>query len=235
MTATVVIHGAVMRADPSGALFWPEQGVMVVADLHLEKGSSYARGHQFLPPYDTRETLDRLNASLRRFAPRRVICLGDSFHDRAAAERLDPADRDRLRRLIAAQDWVWVAGNHDPSPPRDLGGTVAGEVAVNHLIFRHQPAARELAPGEVVGHFHPKACVATAARRVTARCYVLDATRAVMPAFGAYAGGLDTLDPAIAGLFGRARFKVLLIGEEKLHLFGRAQLSPIGRPEPAAR
>lgn len=235
MTATIVIRDAVLRADPSGALFWPEQGIMVVADLHLEKGSSYARGHQFLPPYDSRETIDRLAATLRRFAPKRVICLGDSFHDRAAADRLDAGERDRLTRMIAAQDWVWIAGNHDPAPPRDLGGVVMAEVTVNHLTFRHQPEGRELAPGEIVGHFHPKASIATAARRVTGRCFAIDASRAILPAFGAYAGGLDVLDPAIAGLFGRARFKVLLIGDEKIHLFGRAQLSPIARPRTMAR
>src|SRR5688572_24584071 len=120
--STLLLNGARLIADLSGALFWPERGVLAVADLHLEKGSGFARRGQMLPPYDTRATLDRLAAAIDRVKPTLVICVGDSFHDRDAADRLDPGDRDRIRRLTDICDWIWVAGNHDPAPPADLGG-----------------------------------------------------------------------------------------------------------------
>ena len=131
--AEIRLNGAVLSADPSGALLWPARETLVVADLHLEKGSAFAARGQFLPPYDTRATLGRLEGLVSKHRPKRVICLGDSFHDGGAGERLAAADRARLRRLTAACDWVWIEGNHDPEPPDDLGGRIEAEL-IDELI-----------------------------------------------------------------------------------------------------
>ncbi len=227
MAVRITVNGVGLLADPAGAIHWPDEKLLVVADLHLEKGSSYARHGRLLPLYDTRATLERLARALRRYRPARVVCLGDTFHDAGAAARLDRVDADRLRGLVAAHDWIWIAGNHDPAPPAGLGGTVATELALGPLVLRHQPAGSGDAPGEVCGHFHPKAAVRALGRRVTGACFATDGRRLVMPAFGAYAGGLDALDPAIAGLFGRRGFRVLMLGRERLHLFPHTRLEPI--------
>ena len=225
MTAALRVAGVAVLADVSGALFQPDTGTLIVADLHLEKGSHFARRGQFLPPYDTRATLDRLMRAIRRFRPRHVVCLGDSFHDVDAGARLDPADRDLLRRLVSAQDWTWIVGNHDREIPDGLGGSVASAMDVGGgLRLTHLPGTAP-ATGEVCGHLHPKASIATRAGRVTAACFVTDGARMVMPAFGAFAGGLDCLDPAISGLFGPAGFRALMLGRERLHLVTRRQLA----------
>jgi hypothetical protein len=179
------IAGVTLLADLSGVLVWEEQRLLVVADLHLEKGSSFAARGILLPPYDTVATLGRLAAVIARHDPRMVIALGDSFHDRDAHERLSDGDRDALTALQARRDWIWISGNHDPALPSDLGGVVASEVAIGQVTFRHEPTG---AFGEVAGHLHPKARVATRGRAVERRCFVSDGERAVMPAFGAYSG-----------------------------------------------
>lgn len=227
MSARITISGTALLADPTGALYWPDQRMLIVADLHLEKGSSFARRGQFLPPYDTRVTLDRLARVLQRYRPQRVACLGDSFHDDEAAGRLAAGDRDQLRRMVGAHDWSWIAGNHDPAPPAELGGTVTSEIVVGSLMLRHQPENGALAAGEVCGHFHPKAAITQRGRRISAPCFVTDGRRLVMPSFGAFTGGLDVLDAAITGLFGRAGFRVLMLGDERLHMFPRERLDAI--------
>ena len=143
-------------ADLSGALFWEEQSLLVVSDLHLEKGSSFAARGVLLPPYDTVATLGRLAAVIARHDPRMVIALGDSFHDRDAHDRLSAPDRDAIAALQARRDWIWISGNHDPALPSDLGGVVASEVAIGPIAFRHEPTG---AAGEIAGHLHPKARV----------------------------------------------------------------------------
>jgi DNA ligase-associated metallophosphoesterase len=229
MHARITIEDTALFADPSGALYWPETKTLVAADLHLEKGSAYAAKGVPLPPYDTRATLTELQRLIRRYTPARIVCLGDSFHDVRATERLAPSDREFLARLMDGLDWVWVLGNHDPGIPPALGGRAVAEVAEGRLMLRHAPAGPILSPGEIVGHFHPKACVVTSAGRVVAPCFAHDGRRMVMPAFGAYAGGLDALDRAIAGLFGRAKFRVLMTGKERLHLFPADRLGPVVR------
>jgi len=181
----VTVAGITLLADLSGALVWEEQKLLVVADLHLEKGSSFAARGVLLPPYDTVATLSRLAAVIARHDPRMVIALGDSFHDRQAHARLSEADRDALTALQAHRDWIWISGNHDPALPSDLGGLVASEVAIGEVTFRHEPTG---ACGEVAGHLHPKARVATRGGGLERRCFVCDGARAVMPAFGAYSG-----------------------------------------------
>jgi uncharacterized protein len=217
----LALNGAELVADPSGALYWPAARTLIVADLHLEKASSYALRGVPLPPYDTRATLAALRTAVRRHAPERVICLGDSFHDAGGPARLDAADAAALDAAIhAVREWIWIAGNHDPAPARGLGGrVVAGELPLGSLLFRHA-AAPDAAPGEVSGHYHPKASVAVRGRRVTGRCFVADGRRLVMPAFGALAGGLDVFDPALAALFP---------GDFRVHLIGRRQVTPLAR------
>jgi DNA ligase-associated metallophosphoesterase len=210
----VMIADVRFVADVSGALFWHEQRLLVVSDLHLEKGSSYARRGVLLPPYDTVATLSRLAAVIARHDPRMVIALGDSFHDRDAHERLSPSDRDALIALQARRDWIWISGNHDPALPSDLGGTVANEVAIGAIIFRHEPTG---AAGEIAGHLHPKARVATRGRSMERRCFASDGERAVMPAFGAYTGGLSIRDPAFAKVFGAPDFMAHVLGDSRLH------------------
>lgn len=219
----ILLNGASLVPDPSGALVWGERGWLVVADLHLEKGSGLAARGTLLPPYDTPATLSRLEEACRRLRPRRVICLGDSFHDRTAADRVSAADGRRIADLTAAHEWLWIAGNHDPAPPEGWGGSVAEEIAEGPLVFRHEAQAGRVA-GEVSGHYHPKASVSTRARRVTARCFAADADRLILPAFGAYAGGLNVLDPAMGGLLG-PDLKVWLLGQDKVYCFPRASLS----------
>jgi len=202
--------------DPSGALYWPATHLLAVADLHLEKGSSYARNGQLLPPWDTHATLDRLTNLLRRYQPRIVIALGDSFHDAGGSARLPAGELSRLRGMTAEHRFVWVQGNHDPHPPEGVGGEWAKSFATTNLTFRHQ--ATQGARGEISGHHHPKAAIAARGGNVSRPCFVADSQRIILPALGAYTGGLDVRDPAITRLFPRGG-RVFLLGRERLFSF----------------
>jgi DNA ligase-associated metallophosphoesterase len=208
--------GERLMLDPAGALIWPEAGLLAVADLHLEKGSSYAKRGMLLPPWDTRATLDRLALLLRRWQPRIVVALGDSFHDGEGAGRLPPSELARLAAMTGLSRFVWVMGNHDPAPQPGLGGHFVEEYVAGPLLFRHQ--ARRGSEGEISGHFHPKAAVPARGCAVSRPCFVADQRRIVLPAFGAYTGGLDVRDPAIARLFPRGG-RAFLLGRERLFSF----------------
>jgi uncharacterized protein len=210
----VTIAGVSLIADLSGALLWEEHRLLVVSDLHLEKGSSFAARGVLLPPYDTATTLHRLASVILRHDPRTVIALGDSFHDRTAHDRLSGSDRDAIASLQARRDWIWISGNHDPDLPRELGGVVSSEVAIGPIVFRHQPTG---AVGEIAGHLHPKARVSHRGRSIERRCFACDGERAVMPAFGAYAGGLNIRDAVFAKVFRTVEFTAHLLGDRKLH------------------
>jgi DNA ligase-associated metallophosphoesterase len=212
--AAVTIAGVTLIADLSGALVWESERLLVVSDLHLEKGSSFAARGVLLPPYDTVATLSRLSAVIARHDPRTVIALGDSFHDRKAHQRLSAADREAVAALQARCDWIWIAGNHDPALPRDIGGVVASEVAIGEIVFRHEPTG---AAGEIAGHLHPKARVTTRGRTLERRCFASDGMRAVMPAFGAYAGGLSIRDAAFAKIFQAPGFMAHVLGDNRMH------------------
>jgi uncharacterized protein len=213
-TSKVSIADVTFVADISGALFWKEQRLLIVSDLHLEKGSSYAMRGVLLPPYDTLATLSRLTAVIARHDPRMVIALGDSFHDRDAHERLSTSNREMLAAMQVRRDWIWISGNHDPALPPDLGGTVANEVAIGSIVFRHEPTG---AVGEIAGHLHPKARVATRGRSMERRCFASDGERAVMPAFGAYTGGLSIRDVAFAKIFQTPGFIAHVLGDNRVH------------------
>lgn len=221
----VNLAGAAVRLDHAGVLHWPDEDLLVVADLHLEKGSSSAVRGRFVPPYDTRATLAALAAAMERLRPRRVIALGDSFHDRAAEARLAPVDHERLAAMVGAVDWIWVTGNHDPEPPKALGGTALDVVAIGPLVFRHEPTkGRPL--GEVAGHLHPCARVGVRGRALRRRAFALDGHRCILPAFGAYTGGLNLLDQAYRGMFERARLIAWMLGETRVYPVRAAALLP---------
>ena len=210
----VTIAGVTLVADLSGAFFWEAERLLVVSDLHLEKGSSFAARGTLLPPYDTVATLGRLGAVIARLDPRVVIALGDSFHDRRAHDRLSAPDREAIAAMQMRRDWIWISGNHDPALPSDIGGVVAEEVAIGPIAFRHEPTG---AAGEIAGHLHPKARVPTRGRSIERRCFACDGERAVMPAFGAYTGGLSIRDAAFSKIFRTLGFMAHVLGDNRLH------------------
>ena len=221
----IEIAGTRATLRHSGALWLEAQRTLVVADLHFEKGSSYAaRFGQMLPPYDTRETLDRLERELAAVSPARLIFLGDSFHDGAGEDRLPADDRARIAALALGRDLVWAVGNHDADGPRALPGEVIDEAAVGGLVFRHEPLPGAQ-PGEVAGHLHPAARVTSGRASVRRRCFVTDGTRLVLPAFGAFTGGLNILDKAFAPLFAGPPLAAAL-GRGRVHAVGWKSLRP---------
>ncbi len=222
---TIAVADTMLVADPAGALFWPDEQLLVVADLHLEKGSAFAARGVLLPPYDTAETLVRLARLTARYAPRLVIALGDSFHDGGGPLRMAAVDRATLTGLQRRRDWLWITGNHDPDPADGVGGRFAGTVAIGSLTFRHEPSAQACA-GEVAGHLHPLARVARRGRAIRRRCFATDGRRLVMPAFGAFTGGLNVRDRAIAGLFDGAAFTAHMLGERRLYAFAAERCLP---------
>lgn len=195
--------GAELVALSSGALWWPERGLLVASDLHLGKSERIARlGGASLPPYEAYETLERLEADISACSARSVVCLGDSFDDAAAAAGLPEGVGNWLLRLQAGRDWVWIEGNHDPGPV-ELGGSHRGELEIGPLVMRH--IAEAGAVGEVSGHYHPKARIASVSRR----CFLVDERRLIMPAYGTYTGGLWSGDAALAGLMGPEALAIL--------------------------
>ncbi|MFA6965893.1 ligase-associated DNA damage response endonuclease PdeM [Bosea sp. (in: a-proteobacteria)] len=200
--------------DLSGALWLPDERTLVVADLHLEKGSAYAARGIFLPPYDSTATLAALTAAILRHAPLRVIALGDSFHDREAEARISADNLAALRLLQTGRDWIWVTGNHDPQISRAMGGGTADTIALSGVTLRHEPDASE-AGFEIAGHLHPAAKVRMRGRALRRRCFALSQKRCVMPAMGAYAGGLNLRDIAFRPLLD-VSFSAHLLGDTRL-------------------
>jgi DNA ligase-associated metallophosphoesterase len=186
----------------SGAVWWPAARLLAFADLHLEKGSSYARHGLMLPPYDTRETLLRMTAEIARLDPATVVCLGDSFHDLGAWARMHAEDAALIAALARRRRWIWVAGNHDADLPPNLPGRAAAAFERRGLVLRHR-ADGGPPPHEISGPFHPKVTVRAGGKTVVRRAFLEDGRRLVLPAFGAYAGGLDARDEALRPLFPR--------------------------------
>ena len=211
---SIRVAGVTLAADPSGALWHEDARALVVADLHFEKGSAYAARGQFLPPYDTAATLARLAVLIMRYAPRLVIALGDSFHDARAGERMASSDGEALRMLMQGREWIWIAGNHDPSIPKGLG-ELQPEFSMGALTFRHEPFLGAT-QGEIAGHLHPAARVSAPSGRLRRRCFVSDGTRCVLPAFGAFTGGLNIRDKAFAPLFGARPFVAHVLGRTRV-------------------
>ncbi|MEM8570954.1 MAG: ligase-associated DNA damage response endonuclease PdeM [Pseudomonadota bacterium] len=200
MGQDVNINGCRLIARSSGALWWPEKRLLCVSDLHFGKADRVARrSSSLLPPYETRETLERLGKEIEALNPSRVICLGDSFDDASCLQSISDTDLDRMMALAYARDWIWIEGNHDRSiqPPV---GRVLHEFTLGGLLFRHE-ALQEALPGEISGHFHPKVRMKVKGTALVRRCFLEDGTRIMLPAFGAYTGGMWCTDPAIDRLF----------------------------------
>jgi uncharacterized protein len=206
--------------DPAGVLVWPDAGLLAVADLHFEKGTACAERGRLVPPWDTAATLDRLGHALRRWKPHIVIALGDSFHDRRGPARLQARDASRLRAMTESTQFVWVCGNHDPCAPEGVAGESVAEYNAGPFTFRH--VAKSGARAEISGHYHPKASVPTRATSVERPCFIADAERVILPAFGAYTGGLDVRNQAYRPLFPRGG-RVFLLGRERLFSFALGQ------------
>jgi DNA ligase-associated metallophosphoesterase len=188
--------GETFEATTSGALFWPARKALLVADLHLEKASWFARLGQFLPPYDSHATLTALAAEVERSRARHLYCLGDSFHDAFGCDRLPANARELLTELTSKLDWVWIVGNHDPGFADHCGGRIEDKAELSGIILRHEAVPGEARP-EISGHFHPKLRLHLKGRQVSRRCFVNSATKIIMPAFGSLTGGLDAHHPEI--------------------------------------
>ena len=220
-------RGEAFVASLSGALYAPHLGALLVADLHLEKGSAYARSGQFLPPYDSQQTLDLLAADIAAFKPQQVICLGDSFHDIDGASRMTPEVADRLSQMIKAQEWLWLTGNHDPEIADYLGGdrceTITIAATSNSIVLCHEPeGANSTDPGfEICGHLHPVARIPARGRILRRKCFVLAQSRIIMPSYGSYTGGLELCDEAFAPYISQGD-KLLVIGRQTLAMHDAA-------------
>ena len=202
------LNGARLTALPSGALWWNERALLCVADLHLGKSERIARqGGALMPPYDTTETLARLYELVEALRPEKVICLGDSFDDVEAERGLQREDYVALAAMMAGRHWIWIAGNHDPGPV-EISGTWRAEYREGPITFRHEAAGGAVI-GEISGHYHPKHQVSAGGRQVTRPAFLVNAQRTILPAFGAYTGGLRTSDPILAELMGSKALAVM--------------------------
>jgi DNA ligase-associated metallophosphoesterase len=201
--------------DHRGIAWMPDWKALVVSDLHLEKGSAMARRGVMLPPYDTAESLSRLERLIDDYSPEIVVCLGDNFHDDDGPVRIAPVHRERLLGLMNGRQWFWISGNHDEAPPEGLPGDSVEELAMGGLTFRHVPGIGT--SGEIAGHLHPGARIVRRGRSVRRPCFATDGTRLVMPAFGAFTGMLNVLDHAYHGLFGGHRPTAYVMGRQSIY------------------
>jgi len=190
-----------LAALREGALYWPARGALLVADLHFEKASWFARWGQLLPPYDSIATLEALTAVVARTGAAEIWCLGDSFHDSAGCERLPARAQDMLRALTGATRWTWITGNHDAGIVDHCGGDIVAEAIVDGLVLRHEADPSDPRP-ELSGHFHPKLRVRVRGRQVARRCFVATPSKLILPAFGSLTGGLDAGHPEIVRAVG---------------------------------
>jgi len=210
------VCGHVMRPLAAGALYWEDEDTLLVADLHLEKGAAFAALGMLLPPYDTRTTLQRLEKVINAVRPGRVVALGDSFHRSEGAARMADDDLALLTSLQKGREWYWICGNHDPHLPASIGGTICTTLTICGITLRHEPSAT-VAEREIAGHLHPVARIARRGAVIRRRCFATDGNRLVMPAFGAYAGGLNVLDRAFGDLFLRHRLEAWMMGRADVY------------------
>lgn len=211
-----VIHGVAAVCDPLGALYLADAGILVVSDLHLEKGAAFARRGMLLPPYDTLATLTVLAAVISRYDPKIVVSLGDNFHDRVGSEHLPEEFRSLIVTMARGREWIWINGNHDPDGTVDLPGHSVDEMHYGGLTFRHEPKAG-LQAGEIAGHLHPSATVRRREKSVRRPCFATDGARLLMPAFGVMTGGLDLRHKAMAGLFERESLIAHMLGRDRIY------------------
>lgn len=212
----IALCGKAFSAHMSGALYWPGEDAIIISDLHLEKGSHFAARGQMLPPFDTRETLRKLAEVLDFYDAATVIALGDSIHDANAGERMDTADLETLRILQEDREWIWVTGNHDPDMAAIFGGTVLPSLCVEGITLKHEPSSGAVTH-EIAGHFHPAARLVMHGTSLRRRCFVGNGRRLILPAFGAFTGGLNILDKAFDPLIGYDGMAVWMLGQEGVY------------------
>ena len=214
--AVLRLGGRELIPDCSGALWWSEEKTLVFSDLHLEKGSSIARRSSLLPPFDSDHSLERLKNAITRYAPNCVILLGDSFHDTQGLHTITAANRKVLSVLQQGRDWIWISGNHDPEIPTEFGGEVHEQLTLGGIDFRHEPQ-ESIDRFEISGHLHPVAVVARKGRRMRRRCFIADEHRLIMPAFGAYTGGLSIQDIAFQRYFTGKEKEIRVLGRDRVY------------------
>ncbi|MBL8893682.1 MAG: ligase-associated DNA damage response endonuclease PdeM [Rhizobiales bacterium] len=224
-TQRIALGGLDFIPDLSGALYVPEFDTLIVADLHLEKASSIARRGVHLPPYDTRATLAQLALAIEASNPRRLIFLGDSFHDSDAGSRIAREDVETLSALLTDREAIWVIGNHDPVPPANLCTRVAEHVLLGPVLLRHAPGLLEAGLHEIAGHLHPAAAVAQRGHSIRCKCFIGDGTRLVMPAFGSFTGGLSISAEPFIALFPSGEYAVWMLGSRAVHRFPAKRVS----------
>jgi DNA ligase-associated metallophosphoesterase len=220
----IELAGQSLLPIAAGALYWEAESTLLVADLHLEKGAAFAARGMMLPPYDTRSTLRGLAACIEMFDPRRVVALGDSFHRSELAGSMHGDDRDALTALQRGREWYWILGNHDPDLPDDIGGFVCRSLTIGGITLRHEPTVGRSA--EIAGHLHPVARIARRGEVFRRKCFATDGLRLVMPAFGAYTGGLNLLDEAFSSLFSWHRLEAWLAGRMNVYPLQASLLLP---------
>ena len=203
----------------SGAAYCVDEKLLLVADLHLEQGASLARRGLHVPPYDTMATLNMLEHVLQETGARRLILLGDSFHDAVAHDAVLEQDAERLRRITTAIDTIWIAGNHDPKAHNALGGTCVDELALGHVTLRHIPARLATGEMEISGHLHPGASIIQRGSHIRTKCFIADNRRLILPAFGSYTGALNVRTTAFAGLFDTTMAHAWMISKTAIHKF----------------
>jgi len=220
----IELAGHALLPVAAGALYWEAENTLLVADLHLEKGAAFAARGMMLPPYDTRSTLRRLAACIEMFTPRRVVALGDSFHRSELAGRLHAEDRDELAALQQGREWYWILGNHDPDLPESIGGFICRSLTIGGVTLCHEPSCGGSA--EIAGHLHPVARIARKGEVFRRKCFATDGQRLVMPAFGAYTGGLNVLNEAFSSLFRWHRLEAWLTGRTGVYPLQASMLLP---------
>ena len=221
----ILVGGHAFKPLAAGALYWEAEKTLLVADLHLEKGAAFAALGMLLPPYDTRATLSRLSKIVDALAPARVVALGDSFHTSESAARISPEDLALLTRLQAKREWYWVSGNHDPELPSSVGGRVCTTLTIDGVTLRHAPSL-QISSREIAGHLHPVARIATRGEGIRRKCFATDGNRLVMPAFGAYTGGLNVLDDAFGPLFLPRQLEAWMMGRSAVYPVRGSALLP---------
>jgi uncharacterized protein len=216
VTSATTVAGVDFVCDPFGVLYSESLDLLVVSDLHLEKGAAFARRGRLLPPYDTHATLKILSTVIRRYNPALVISLGDNFHDQVGSSLMPEDCRAVIAEMVRGREWIWITGNHDPDGVTGLPGAVAQSIALAGLTFRHEPEPG-LQTGEIAGHLHPAATVVRREKSVRRPCFATDGARMLMPSFGVMTGGLDLRHAAFKGLFDRDRLVVHMMSRERVY------------------